>query len=315
MTLKEVEAPLTTRCNFLIRGKRQCKRFASIGSSVCSLHTETALKAQREATKESFLKKAQEETARLANSKLNDDGVSNGTRPKRKSRRAKVQISSSQKRMANPFSFQEATPPPNWAEVYADPSRPLYVDVGCAKGRHLQTIAAMDNTNKYNYLGLEIRPPLVQMANEWRDKNGLKNLHFIACNFSTSLNSLFGSGIPQVAKLCFQFPDPWKRNCHHRRRIIQPELVERLATVLYSGAEVYLVSDRYELANEMRRCFEDHPLFCRWTPPVPQDQKGLLLTEHPKTKARNPLISATSKMIMVFTCTIAFECEEFILFW
>jgi tRNA (guanine-N7-)-methyltransferase len=43
-----------------------------------------------------------------------------------------------------------------WSEVFADPLLPLHVDVGCAQGRFLLTLAKRSQ-GAHNFLGLEIR--------------------------------------------------------------------------------------------------------------------------------------------------------------
>ncbi len=49
----------------------------------------------------------------------------------------------------------------DWAAVYADPGRPLIVDIGCASGRFLLAVATQ--LPQHNLLGLEIRRPVRAM--------------------------------------------------------------------------------------------------------------------------------------------------------
>lgn len=58
---------------------------------------------------------------------------------------------------ANPLrkELQVQLPPQDWTEKYADPGRPLIVDIGCGPGRFL--LALSHRFQGHNMLGLDIR--------------------------------------------------------------------------------------------------------------------------------------------------------------
>jgi tRNA (guanine-N7-)-methyltransferase len=58
-----------------------------------------------------------------------------------------------------------------------------------------------------------------------------------------------------------QFPDPWFKNRHAKRRVVQPELVTELANYLAVGGVVFLQSDIQFVAEEMCDRFYEHPAF------------------------------------------------------
>ncbi len=162
----------------------------------------------------------------------------------------------------NPLAQKYQTPasPLEWRKIYAKPNQPLHLDIGCAKGQFLLNMAKIE-TN-WNFLGLEIREPLVVEANKLRGESGLTNLHYLFCNVNNSLLSLLSS-LPQgtLQRVTIQFPDPWFKNRHAKRRVVQPELVEELANYLAIGGVVFLQSDMEFIAVEMRDRFADHPAF------------------------------------------------------
>ena len=59
----------------------------------------------------------------------------------------------------NPLKAELQVPltPPDWAAVFADPARPLAVDVGCGSGRFALALAR--RFPGCNLLGLDIRGP------------------------------------------------------------------------------------------------------------------------------------------------------------
>lgn len=186
----------------------------------------------------------------------------------------------------NPLSqkYQSPVSPPDWSKVYALPKQSLHVDIGCGRGRFLLKMAQI--RPDWNFLGLEIRQPLVIQANTWRDELGLTNLHYIFCNVNNSLRSLLNSQLVQGVTI--QFPDPWFKRRHQKRRLVQPELVEDLAC-LQVGGYLFIQSDIEAVAIEMRDRFQAHPAFINqagsgsWIPnnpmPIPSERELSVLEQ------------------------------------
>lgn len=163
----------------------------------------------------------------------------------------------------NPLSNKYQTPISalDWEKIYINPNQPLHLDIGCGKGRFLLSMATLQPN--WNFLGLEIREPLVQEANKWRNELELTNLHYLFCNVNNSLRSLLSSYPKKGMLQCvtIQFPDPWFKNRHTKRRVVQPELVAELANQLAAGGRVLLQSDIEVVAREMCDRFSFHPAF------------------------------------------------------
>lgn len=167
----------------------------------------------------------------------------------------------------NPLS-QRYQPPPNlppWEKIYSNLKQPFFLDIGAARGRFLLEMAQVQP--QYNFLGLEIRQPLVEEANQIRDNLGLTNLHYVFCNVNTSLSVLLESLPPHsLSFVTIQFPDPWFKQRHKKRRMVQPDLVQVLAKYLSSDyphlkGGVFLQSDVHFVSLEMSRYFANHPDF------------------------------------------------------
>jgi tRNA (guanine-N7-)-methyltransferase len=162
----------------------------------------------------------------------------------------------------NPLAQKYQTPvnPLDWEKVYAKPNQSLHLDIGCAKGLFLLNMAKIEPN--WNFLGLEIREPLVVEANKLRSKLGLTNLHYLFCNVNNSLESLLSSLPPgSLQRVTIQFPDPWFKTRHAKRRVVQPELVAELANYLAVGGVVFLQSDMEFIAVEVRDRFAAHPAY------------------------------------------------------
>ncbi len=182
----------------------------------------------------------------------------------------------------NPLSrkYQQPVSLPDWTKIYDNPQQPLHLDIGCARGRFLYELAPQQPD--WNFLGLEIRQSLVEEANQWRDRDNLSNLHYLYGNINVMSETLFQS-LPQgcLKRISIQFPDPWFKKRHHKRRVVQPELVEDLARFLAPDGEIFLQSDVEEVAREMCDRLSEHPAFTAttedWLPenplPVPTERE------------------------------------------
>lgn len=162
----------------------------------------------------------------------------------------------------NPLSsrYQESVCIPDWHQIYSNLSLPLHLDLGCARGRFLLQMA--QTQPEYNYLGIEIREPLVIEANQIAQENNLDNLYYLFANINNSLTELLTS-LPrnQLKLVSIQFPDPWFKKKHHKRRVVQTEIVNILYQFLNDDGQIFLQSDVEEIAVEMCDLFLAHPNF------------------------------------------------------
>ena len=152
----------------------------------------------------------------------------------------------------NPLSpyYRQAPKPVDLRAVFAEPTRPLLLDIGCARGRFLLRMAAAEP--EWNYLGVEIREPLVDEANRLASEAGLTNLRYEFCNAMIWLERLLDdlpAGVLQ--KVTIQFPDPWFKKKHAKRRMVNAELVSSVADKLAPGGTIFVQTDIEFLADEM----------------------------------------------------------------
>ncbi|MBK6750670.1 MAG: tRNA (guanosine(46)-N7)-methyltransferase TrmB [Pyrinomonadaceae bacterium] len=149
----------------------------------------------------------------------------------------------------SPYYRQEPTPV-YLAGVFADPTRPLHLDIGCARGRFILRMAETEPA--WNFLGVEIREPLVEEGNRLAAEAGLKNLQYAFCNAMLFLGSLL-SDIPDgiLQMVTIQFPDPWFKKRHAKRRMVNAELIDAVVRKLASGGRLFVQTDIEFLAEEM----------------------------------------------------------------
>ncbi|HQZ82581.1 MAG TPA: tRNA (guanosine(46)-N7)-methyltransferase TrmB [Pyrinomonadaceae bacterium] len=162
----------------------------------------------------------------------------------------------------NPLApFYRQTPQPLAIDdLFDDATRPLFMDVGCARGRFLLKMAC--EIPEYNYLGVEIREPLVDEANRLAREAGLANLHYSFCNAMLWLDRLianFPDG--RLQQVAIQFPDPWFKKKHEKRRMVNREMAEAIAQKLAPRGKVFIQTDIAFLADEMFEIFRSNASF------------------------------------------------------
>jgi len=158
------------------------------------------------------------------------------------------------------FQLERPLPPPG--ELFANPGQPIQLDIGCARGRFLLALAQQQPDT--NHLGVEIRRPLVDAAEADRQRLGLTNLHYLFCNANISLETWLAE-LPagRLERVTIQFPDPWFKLKHHKRRVLQPALLCSLAAALAPGRELFLQSDVLAVIKPMVAVVETSGCFAR----------------------------------------------------
>lgn len=152
----------------------------------------------------------------------------------------------------NPLApFYRFTPKPLEIErVFFDPDLPLHLDIGAGRGRFLLKMAEIFPNR--NFLGVEIREPLVEEANRIARENRLTNLRYEFNNATYSLDRLLEKLPADVLHVVtIQFPDPWYKKKHAKRRMVKDNLAETAVNHLKIGGVILLQTDVDFLAEEM----------------------------------------------------------------
>ena len=152
----------------------------------------------------------------------------------------------------NPLSinFNEIEKVPSLIEMFGEPKFNLHLDIGCAAGEFLFDLALVNT--RWNYLGIEIREKLVKNAKLKVLEREIKNLYFLFGNanniFNDVQNKLFMKNLKSIS---FNFPDPWFKKRHYKRRVIQPEFINMLSNMLQKGTLIFIKTDVRDLFDYM----------------------------------------------------------------
>jgi tRNA (guanine-N7-)-methyltransferase len=129
---------------------------------------------------------------------------------------------------------------------------PVEVEIGCADARFLFERAPQHPATLF--IGLEIRQALVEQVNQQAAELRLPNLRAYFAHVNADLEELFADR--RLSRVYVNFPDPWFKRRHHKRRVMTEELVHTLFRKLVPAGELFFQSDIWDLALDAMSVLE-----------------------------------------------------------
>ena len=164
----------------------------------------------------------------------------------------------------NPLSqfFQLPLSLPSKNILFEKSHYPIHLDIGSAKGEFLIELAT--KYPDWNFVGLEIREPLVSLCEKKRRKLELTNLKFLFCNVNVSLDEwLSDLDFGQLKRVSIQFPDPWFKRKHFKRRVLKTNILNSIAKAMSKDGEIFIQSDIFKLIKYMTNTIDENRYFTR----------------------------------------------------
>jgi tRNA (guanine-N7-)-methyltransferase len=125
--------------------------------------------------------------------------------------------------------------------------RPVFLEIGFGNGDALAQRALQ--YPEYNHLGIEVHRPGVGHLLQLADQDDLDNVRVLRHDAAEILRDGLTPG--SLQGLYLFFPDPWPKKKHHKRRIVQPDFVARLAQLIRPGGLLHMATDWWEYAEHM----------------------------------------------------------------
>ena len=176
---------------------------------------------------------------------------------------------------------------PDWANIFGN-GNPLKVEIGFGMGDFLIEMAARERHS--NFIGIDFTKSGVQSLLTKVKAYQLGNIRVVYGDARNKLSALFRD--EELETVYVNFPDPWPRKRHLKRRLFNPEFVNLIAQKLGSGGHVYLATDSESYAQQMMEYFDAEPSCQNMNQPSGflGSRKGL-----PKTKYEKSFIYAGEK--------------------
>lgn len=143
--------------------------------------------------------------------------------------------------------------------------REIWLEIGFGGGEHLAAQAAHHPDT--GFVGCEIFENGVAKLLGEIERRGLGNVRVYADDTRPLLAALAPRSIGRIFIL---FPDPWPKPRHHKRRLVAPATLDRLAEIMIDGAELRLATDDPSYLSWMLEHLTAHPGFV-WTARRPAD--------------------------------------------
>jgi tRNA (guanine-N7-)-methyltransferase len=146
--------------------------------------------------------------------------------------------------------------PTDWVKIFARPA-PVVIEIGFGNGQFLLGLAR--SRPEINFLGLEIAAPSVRRTEDRVRSAGLTNVRLIRARAQSVLQALFEpAGIQGVI---INFPDPWPKASHHRRRLITNSFLDLLANRMEAGSDLDIATDHADYGRWIAERLQDSPYF------------------------------------------------------
>jgi len=136
---------------------------------------------------------------------------------------------------------------------------PCHLEIGFGMGESLLEMARTHPEN--NYLGVEVYLPGVGQLLLGIRETGITNVRIDRRDAMEVLSLLPAGSLTGVSLF---FPDPWPKQRHQKRRLVQAPFVEKLRRALEPGGHFHAATDCDDYARQIRGIMEVDKGFTNW---------------------------------------------------
>lgn len=133
---------------------------------------------------------------------------------------------------------EEKTPPFDWQELFGR-SLPVEIEIGAGKGLFLASAGAQNPDRAF--LGIERAGKYFRHAVVRIHRSGLENVRLLRADAFDILERWTAPGSVEIVHV--YFPDPWPKQRHSRRRLLQGELFRGIHRALRPSGTFCFASD------------------------------------------------------------------------
>ena len=148
--------------------------------------------------------------------------------------------------------FFDIDQPLDWQEVFGN-ANPLSLEIGFGNGKFLIEIAALNP--QINFLGIDFYHKGIRKLVSRINKLQIQNIRILYGDAREKIPQIFETG--QLDSIFVNFPDPWPKKRHIKRRLIKPGFIELMKSKLKPNGIIHLATDSENYAQEMMQYLGD----------------------------------------------------------
>jgi tRNA (guanine-N7-)-methyltransferase len=144
-----------------------------------------------------------------------------------------------------------------WPELKS----PLFIDIGFGNG--VSSIALAEANPEYSFLAIDVHTPGVGNLLGEIHTRGLKNIRVMETDSIAVLEHMIAPD--SISGIYTLFPDPWPKSRHHKRRIVQPAIMNLFNSRLVPQGFWHIATDWQDYADCITGLFEQPNYEPRWS--------------------------------------------------
>ncbi len=121
-------------------------------------------------------------------------------------------------------------------------SKNITFEIGCGKGHYLSAYAA--SFPEQTCVGIDLISERVRDSRRRAQNKGAQNAFFFKAEAMEFLEAMPRDAV--LEKIFIFFPDPWPKERHHRRRLMQGDFLDYIRQFSRAGARMYFRTDYAE---------------------------------------------------------------------
>lgn len=130
-------------------------------------------------------------------------------------------------------------------EIFGN-NNPLNLEIGIGNGEFIANMAAIKPEE--NFLGVEVFKKIFKLAEKRANKVEHGNIKIIQFDAALILRLMKDNSLSNVY---VNFPDPWPKKKHKRRRLLKPDFMQLIVSKLKKGGLMQIATDHDDYAEEI----------------------------------------------------------------
>ncbi|MBW2543349.1 MAG: tRNA (guanosine(46)-N7)-methyltransferase TrmB [Deltaproteobacteria bacterium] len=160
-----------------------------------------------------------------------------------------------------------------WSALFGLPAAAplrLHVDIGFGDGAFLIELARRDPGR--SVVGIELSFKRVLKVAQRLSASDLRNVRLLGVDAAWAVREAFRD--ESVESFWINFPDPWPKRSHQRRRLVEPGFVRQISRRLMIGGSLHIATDSPDYAEAIRSALDGEPLLeSVQAPSAPLDER------------------------------------------